>query len=92
VAQTLAEVKRVLRPGGRFACVEHVAAPKGSAVARVQRVLDRPWRWIFEGCDTRRDLEGAIRAAGFAHVEVERVDVDTPFVPVRPQIHAVAIR
>jgi ubiquinone/menaquinone biosynthesis C-methylase UbiE len=92
VARTLAEVRRVLRPGGRFVCLEHVAAPEGTIVRRVQRIFHRPWRWIFEGCHTHRDLESSIRGAGFAHVDVERVEVDTPFVPVRPQIHAVAIR
>jgi len=28
--QVLAEVRRVLRPEGRFVCIEHVAAPEGS--------------------------------------------------------------
>ena len=36
-AQVLAEVRRVLRPGGRFVFVEHVAAPHGTVLRRLQR-------------------------------------------------------
>jgi ubiquinone/menaquinone biosynthesis C-methylase UbiE len=41
---SLAEVRRVLRPGGHFVFIEHVAAPRGSALwaLQVRSVL----RWI----------------------------------------------
>lgn len=88
----LAEVRRVLRPGGRFLFLEHVAAPTGSWVHRVQRVVHGPWRWLFEGCHTDRDTAGAVRAAGFAQVETRPVTVSTPFVPIRPQVAGIARR
>lgn len=90
-AAVLAEIRRVLRPGGRFAFVEHVAAPPGTAVRAVQDAVQTPWRWLFEGCDTTRDTEEAVRAAGFRSVAVERVHFATPFVPIRTQIAGVAI-
>jgi SAM-dependent methyltransferase len=34
--QVLTEIRRVLRPGGRFAFIEHIVGPEGSAVRRVQ--------------------------------------------------------
>jgi len=86
----LAEVRRVLRPGGRFAFVEHVAAPPDSRVRRVQDLVHRPWKWFFEGCHTTRDTGAAIRAAGFARVESEAVSMDTAFVPMRTQIAGTA--
>jgi SAM-dependent methyltransferase len=90
--RALAEVRRVLRPDGRFWCVEHVAAPEGSRIARVQRLVKRPWRWFFEGCDTHRDVAGLLRKAGFTAVEITPFTLRTAFLPIRPQIAAVAVR
>jgi len=92
LAANFAEVRRVLRPDGRFWCVEHVAAPEGSRIASVQRLVKRPWRWFFEGCDTHRDVAGLLRDAGFAAVEITPFTVRTAFLPVRSQIAAVAVR
>ena len=91
-AAVLAEVRRILRPGGTFRFVEHVAAPDGTPTRLAQRVLRRPWAWTFEGCSCERDLEGALRAAGFARVDVERYRVHTPFLPFNTQIAGVATR
>lgn len=91
-ARALAEVRRVLRPGGRFWCIEHVAAPPGTALAAVQRAVARPWRWLFEGCDTGRDVAALLRAAGFTRVEIRPVTLRTALAPIRRQIAAVAVR
>jgi SAM-dependent methyltransferase len=91
-ARALAEVRRVLRPDGRFWCVEHVAAPEGSGIARVQRLVKGPWRWVFEGCDTQRDVAGLLREAGFAAVEITPFTMRTAFLPIRSHIAAVAVR
>lgn len=85
----LAEVRRLLRPQGRFVCIEHVAAPRRSGVERVQRLLRRPWSWLFEGCDLCRDTEATLRSAGFYSVEIRRLQLRTAFVPLRYQIAAV---
>ncbi|WP_247828151.1 class I SAM-dependent methyltransferase [Arthrobacter antioxidans] len=53
--QTLNEVRRVLRPGGRFRFVEHVVAPARSPRQWMQQALRKPWGWLFEGCDPARD-------------------------------------
>ncbi len=91
-ARVLSEVLRVLRPGGRFLCIEHVAAPSSSFIGWLQRLVFRPWRWFFEGCHTHRDTERALRSAGFASVEVETFDLPSMFLPVRPQIAAMCVK
>lgn len=89
-AAVLAEVRRILRPGGRLAFVEHVGASHGTAVRRVQELAHRPWKWFFEGCHTTRDTQSAILAAGFAQVDVEPVRMNTPIMPMRTQIAGTA--
>lgn len=89
----LTEVKRVLRPGGRFRFVEHVAAAPGTVRARVQRSIRRPWGWLFEGCDPHRHTADALRRAGFATVDVAGYKLRrSPFWPVNTAIRGVATR
>jgi ubiquinone/menaquinone biosynthesis C-methylase UbiE len=87
--RALAEVRRVLRPGGRFIFVEHVRS-SDPQLARKQDRLERPWGWIAGGCHPNRQTLGAIEAAGFDVVELEQKDL--PDIPrlVRPHIIGVA--
>ncbi|GIF49426.1 ubiquinone/menaquinone biosynthesis C-methylase UbiE [Asanoa ferruginea] len=89
-AEVLAEIRRILRPGGTFRFVEHVAARSGTPTRALQRALRRPWAWTFEGCSCERDLAGLLRGAGFARVEIEPYRLHTPFVTFNTQIAGVA--
>ncbi|GAA3368664.1 class I SAM-dependent methyltransferase [Streptomyces sannanensis] len=63
--RSLAEIRRVLRPGGELRFFEHGLA-QGRAMPLVQRALDRTvWPLLFGGCHTARDPLAAIEAAGF---------------------------
>ncbi|GAA2341652.1 class I SAM-dependent methyltransferase [Streptomyces kunmingensis] len=65
VARTLAEVRRVVRPGGEVRFFEHVRAPK-RGMRGVQTALDRTvWPRLFGGCHVGRDTVGALGDAGF---------------------------
>lgn len=87
----LAEVRRVLRPGGRFSFAEHVVARPGTPTRWVQRVLRRPWAWVFEGCSCERDLATAIRSAGFSRVDLSHHRLHSPFIPFNTHIAGTAI-
>ena len=86
----LAEVRRVLRPGGRYAFLEHVAAPEHSALRRLQRAVRRPWGWFFEGCSCERDLRTVIENAGFTRAAITDYRLRGPFLPASTQIAGVA--
>ncbi|RDI17579.1 methyltransferase family protein [Rhodococcus sp. AG1013] len=86
----LTEVHRVLRPGGQYAFLEHVAAPDGTVLRRLQRAARRPWSWTFEGCSCERDLQTVVEAAGFAETTIEAYRLRSPFLPVNTQIAGVA--
>lgn len=72
-AQTLAEVRRVLRPGGRLLLLEHVRAPRGSLLERVQVRVDPLWRRLAGGCSCARDTRATVRAAGFEDGELQEL-------------------
>jgi ubiquinone/menaquinone biosynthesis C-methylase UbiE len=88
-SRVLQEIRRVLRPGGRFVFLEHVRSsdPK---LAQWQDRLERPWGWIAGGCHPNRRTLEAIEGAGFEVVELEHEDL--PDIPrlVRPNVMGVA--
>ena len=88
--QALAEVLRVLRPGGKFLFVEHVAAPEGSWLRRVQALVRPAWRAVGDGCEPDRTTEEDLRRAGFREVRLERFTVPLPI--VSPHIAGVATK
>ncbi|WP_101256488.1 class I SAM-dependent methyltransferase [Streptomyces barkulensis] len=85
--RALAEIRRVLRPGGRLCFYEHVRAD-GTAMALLQRSLDRTvWPHLFGGCHTARDTVAAIGAAGFTELSLRRLRVPEKGVPTPVSAH-----
>ena len=75
VGKALAEVKRVLRSGGRFVFIEHVAAEEGSLTRRLQKLAAPLNRFLADGCDVERETWRDIYKAGFAEVAMEHLDL-----------------
>lgn len=88
----LDEIVRVLRPGGTFFFMDHVVAPARSITRRVQAVVKRPHRWMFQGCTVDRRTTELIRAAGFASVDIHEIDTGPTGLYVRHQIIGTAAR
>jgi SAM-dependent methyltransferase len=62
--RALAEMRRVLKPGGALLFVEHGRAPE-PGVARWQDRLDPLWRRLAGGCHLNRQIDALIAGGGF---------------------------
>jgi len=88
----LAEVLRVLRPGGRYVFAEHVAAPAGTGVRRAQNVYTAVTRLFGAACRSNRETLPAIERAGLELLDLHRYSVTGPFGADVPHIAGAARR
>ena len=90
LARTLAEIRRVLRPGGKYLFIEHVAAPQGSGLRRWQNWITPLLGFFADGCHPNREVWQALEEADFSQLEITRFTLDVPI--VKPHIAGVAIK
>lgn len=87
----IAELERVLKPGGRLLFIEHVRS-EDPGLARWQDRLEAPWRFLGDGCHCNRDTVATLSAS---HLELGSVKRDQlPKAPplVRPLVIGQATR
>jgi SAM-dependent methyltransferase len=86
----IGELARVLKPGGRLLFIEHVRADDADR-ARWQDRLEKPWRFMADGCYCNRDTEAGLRASSFEIETIEYGKMPKAMPIVRPLIRGTAI-
>ncbi len=69
--RALAEMRRVLKPGGTYLFVEH-GRSENERTARWQDRLNPLWRRIAEGCNMNRRVDELVEKGGFELAAMER--------------------
>jgi ubiquinone/menaquinone biosynthesis C-methylase UbiE len=73
----LAEMHRVLKPGGRYVFIEHGRSSRAST-AHWQDRLNPIWRRLMDGCNINRPIDQLVEKAGFALSSLDRFQYKGP--------------
>jgi ubiquinone/menaquinone biosynthesis C-methylase UbiE len=90
--RVLAEILRVLRPGGQYRFMEHVGAARGTGIRRLQDIVTPLWRRCQGGCRPNRETWVAIERAGFAKTDIGRFSVRMVLGMQTPHIVGTAVK
>ncbi|XP_020702822.1 methyltransferase-like protein 7A isoform X1 [Dendrobium catenatum] len=88
---TLQEVKRVLKVGGQYLFIEHVAAQDGSFLRFTQSILDPLQQFFADGCHLTRETGEQISHAGFSDVNINMTYVPTISI-ISPHVYGIACK
>lgn len=79
-AAAVAEIRRVLAPGGQLLFLEHVRSPDDPELARRQDRWDPAWKRVGHGCRCNRSTVTTLRDGGL------RVEHESTYIPKAPSI------
>ncbi|WP_022799226.1 class I SAM-dependent methyltransferase [Thermus islandicus] len=87
--KVLEEVHRILRPGGAYLFLEHVAAPRRTPLRFLQEVATPLFSLLGDGCHPNRETLAQIQAR-FPRVEAEAFSLPLPV--VAPHVAGLAFK
>lgn len=88
----ISEVRRVLKPGGKYYFIEHVAAPQGTFLRSMQNFSNPINRIIADGCNCNRETWNAIHHAGFSHVKLSHARMGGSMLIHSPHVFGYAVK
>lgn len=77
VADALREMRRVLKPGGKYLFIEHGRAERDST-ARWQDRINPLWNRVCDGCNINRKIDRLVLDGGFELMSLERFRAKGP--------------
>ncbi|RUS79687.1 hypothetical protein EGW08_012571 [Elysia chlorotica] len=91
----LKEIHRVLKPGGSFFTMEHVAGSKGSVIRAVQDLVTMytPYSYVTGGCKMNRETWAYLDQSGFQSVQYRQYSINTWMLFfLRPFLYGTAVK
>jgi SAM-dependent methyltransferase len=77
VAKALREMRRVLKPGGRYVFIEHGRADE-AGTARWQDRVNPVWNRMCDGCNINRKIDRLVEEGGFEMASLDRFRAKGP--------------
>ncbi|XP_032994603.1 methyltransferase-like protein 7A isoform X2 [Lacerta agilis] len=90
--QVMKEVLRVLRPGGAFYFLEHVAGAPSSWNLFWQQIYNPTWKRLFDGCHLTRETWKDLEKAGFSELKLWHIHAPLKWQPNKPHIIGYAVK
>ena len=87
---TAAEIRRVLKPDGKFLFIEHVRSDR-PRLGRFQDRMEGPWKKFADGCHCNRRTVPMLAANGFAVEVLAEMDQFPMFPMARPIVSGIAL-
>ncbi|XP_063808327.1 thiol S-methyltransferase TMT1A-like [Pseudophryne corroboree] len=88
----LAEIRRVLKPGGAYYFLEHVTADPSSWNYFFQIILDPTWKYIGDGCKLTKETWKYLEKANFSQVKLRHITAPFKWSPIKPHIVGYAVK
>lgn len=78
--QAIQEIRRVLKPGGTFLFIEHVAGDPNSWTRGLQNTITPLWKTVFDNCHPNRETGHILDGCGFEEIQYQHFQLSVPIV------------